>query len=59
MKPGDLVRYIHYPDVGGIVIQLHAGDDIGVNTIDILTHSGLVLEHRNPEAFEVVNKGKI
>ena len=55
MKVGDLVRYKYYPEEGGIVIQHYAG--FGVETIDILSHTGVVLLRRNPDAFEVVGEG--
>ena len=57
MKVGDLVRYKHFPDETGVVVEIHThANRTEAGTIDVLSATGEITVCLNPEAFEVINE---
>jgi len=56
VKAGDLVKFRHFPQEGGIVIKVYTRPGEDCPTIDILSHCGTILVARDPEAFEVISE---
>ena len=57
MKVGDLVRYKHFPDETGLVINVHIPSG-GLLEIDLMLPTGEIAVCLNPDAFEVINESR-
>ena len=56
MKPGDLVKYKHFPDESAMVIKVWPDGKGGVHAIDVLSYLGEIVQLLDPDAFEVINE---
>ena len=56
MKVGDLVRYKHFPDETGLVINVRYFQPERVLEIDLMLPTGEIAVCLNPDSFEVINE---